>query len=79
MEGSSCQTSILYLIPYGESASTDNAFKEALSQLADIVFLTNIINDKIVFDKTPNELSRGLIVHRFLETKFIPKEKMTET
>ena len=48
VEGKSCQTSVLYLIPYGESASTHGAIADAKSRIEGTVFLTDVtIDDKL--------------------------------
>ncbi|WP_223292858.1 MULTISPECIES: hypothetical protein [Shewanella] len=48
VEGKSCQTSAVYLIPYGESASTQGAIADAKSRIEGTVFLTDVaIDDKL--------------------------------
>ncbi len=51
VSGESCQTSVLYFIPYGESASTANAIADAKSKVAGTQFLADItIDDEFWFE-----------------------------
>ncbi|WP_229814702.1 hypothetical protein [Shewanella hanedai] len=49
--GESCQTSVLYFIPYGESAATYKAIEDAKNQIEGTLLLTDIsIDDKLWFE-----------------------------
>ncbi|MBL4815667.1 MAG: hypothetical protein JKY74_09310 [Shewanella sp.] len=48
VEGKSCQTAILYLIPFDESASTHRAIEDAKSKIEGTALLADIsIDDKL--------------------------------
>ncbi len=50
VEGRSCQVQVLYVLPRGERASTDQAIKDALGQIGGTGFLVDVsIDDESYF------------------------------